>query len=83
MSGDDLEAKLKASKYMYVDVRGITRFWSGQGKLPTQLAELMARDGTTKDDYLREKAADKSEKPETSAPRAKQTLPQSADERGE
>lgn len=52
---DDLDAKLKNSKYMYTDVNGITRFWSGQGKVPSTLVELMARDGTTKEDYLREK----------------------------
>ena len=49
----DLDSKLKNSKYVYTDLRGITRFWSGQGKTPTQLVEVMQRDGTSKDDYLR------------------------------
>ncbi len=69
---DDLDAKLKNSKYMYTDVNGITRFWSGQGKVPTTLAELMARDGTTKEDYLREKKKKPDELPADSS----QTLPQ-------
>lgn len=63
---EDIEAKLKSSKYIFVDVNGITRFWSGQGKIPTALAELMARDGTVKEDYLRDKTKSQINKTTTS-----------------
>lgn len=51
----DLNTALSNYKYEYVDVNGIKRFWSGKGKMPLPLIELMKRDGTSKDDYLREK----------------------------
>lgn len=55
LGSKDFEVTLKNSKYQYLDENGVPRFWSGQGKIPSSLAQIMARDGTTKEDYLRDK----------------------------
>ena len=52
----DINTVLSNYKYEFVDVNGIKRFWSGKGKMPLALIELMKRDGTSKDDYLRKKS---------------------------
>ncbi len=46
-----------AMRYRYIGTDGVEREWSGQGKTPTALRELMERDGTTKEDYLIDKPA--------------------------
>ena len=49
----NVENALANYNYVYEDVNGITRYWSGKGKTPVYLAEVMKRDGTTKEDYKR------------------------------
>ena len=49
----NMENAIQNSRYVYTDLKGMKRFWSGKGKIPTDLAEVMERDGTTKEDYLR------------------------------
>ena len=41
-----------APKYRFVDVNGVERFWTGRGRTPRELVELMERDHTTKENYL-------------------------------
>ncbi len=43
--------KLKI-RYRYVGVDGLTYEWSGQGRTPRAMQQLIERDGTTKEDYL-------------------------------
>ncbi len=38
-------------RYRYVGMDGITYEWTGQGRTPKQLLQIMQRDGTTKADY--------------------------------
>ncbi len=46
-------------KYRYTDLEGITREWTGQGKTPNALKQLMEQTGNDKSFYL----IDKEEKP--------------------
>ena len=40
-------------RYRYININGAERFWSGQGKIPKELKEVMLRDGITdKNNYL-------------------------------
>ena len=40
-------------RYRYININGEERFWSGQGKIPKELKEVMLRDGITdKNNYL-------------------------------
>ncbi len=40
-----------AIRYSYTDLNGERRIWSGQGKTPVALRELMAKTNTCKEDY--------------------------------
>lgn len=53
MEKGNMENAIQNSRYVYTDARGMKRFWSGKGKIPSDLAEIMKRDGTSKEDYLR------------------------------
>ena len=40
-------------RYAYIALDGAEYLWSGQGKIPTKMQEVMKRDGiTNKDHYL-------------------------------
>ncbi len=46
------KARMKP-RYEYVDISGETQYWSGQGKIPTEMKKVMNRDGITdKKHYL-------------------------------
>ncbi len=51
--GSETSRKVRSMspKYRYVDLDGVERTWTGQGKLPNALKQLLASNGKSKEDY--------------------------------
>ena len=45
------KARSMSPKYKYVDLAGVERTWTGQGKLPNALKQLLESNGKSKEDY--------------------------------